>query len=539
MSNLQLTLTALGGLGNIGANMQLIESPSSRVLIDCGILFPKDEHFGLRFLIPDFYSALKEKNVDALIITHGHEDHIGAITFMAKHFSGITVYAPPFAAALIRRKTEEHNLSLNVVTYDHQSILGFVDFDIYPLEVLHSIPQTYGLVIKDKFKNFALAYLSDFKLDKQHKLITNLQQQLSDCRKRFLLCDSTNILNNTEPLDEPDLVSSLRQAFSKSKGRIFLTCFSSNIYRLQAIFDLAAEKGKYVVPHGRSMLFYINVALEMGLLTDSQNRLRLSEQIDTQDNRLIVLLSGCQGEFRGTLRRVAFLEDSTFKPTSSDQFIFSSKTIPGNEFPISQIYNQLAKNQIEVITASDTSIHASGHISWSGLSSIYQAIKPDVIVPVHGETFFLKRHIEKVRNEFKSSEALMLTNGDSLKFFDDASYLVEPGIEHDPLFIHGSDIVIEKAALSERRKMSSEGLISVAINLDSVHRRHPKIDIEVMGVPQLVRDQLPEFEIFMLSYLKTLKITDKVKAQEEVRVAVRRYFMPLLGYRPLAIIHLH
>ncbi len=538
MNNDCLTLSPLGGLGNIGANMQLVETSSHRLLIDCGILFPRDDHFGLNFLIPDFYSALEEKSVDGIIITHGHEDHIGAITFLARHYPSIPVYAPPFAAALIRKKTDELKISIKVIPYFSDIPLLFGDLSIIPFEVTHSIPQTYGLVLKDQQNSFALAYLSDFKLDRQRSLFPRLKNLLDGAKLRVLLSDSTNILSEHDHYDEESLAPHFIDLFAKAKERIFLTCFSSNIYRLQTIIDSAAAMKKIVVPHGRSMHFYISTAQELGLLHDPQNVLRTSEQIDVESSNQVVLLSGCQGEFKGTLRRVAYGEDSTYKPTERDIFIFSSKTIPGNEFSIGQILNELSKKHIQIVTASDCPIHSSGHIAWPELRELYDAISPDLIIPVHGESFFLLRHVTKLASSHPHIKTLMMTNGDSLHLSADATYRHQIRQEIEPLFIHGNDIVIERPTLSERRKLSSEGLVSIAIDLESVHLRHPRVTIEFFGLPQTAKDQLSHFENFMIIFLKSLKIIDKTKAKEEIRVAARRYFIPFLGYRPVAIIHL-
>lgn len=519
--------------------MQLVEVDGHRVLIDCGILFPRDDHFGLNFLIPDFYSILHDLTLDAIIITHGHEDHIGAISFLAKHYPSIPIYAPAFAAALIRKKTEELKLSVKVHLYDHMTPMIFGSLHITPIPVSHSIPHTFGLLLTDQNNTYAIAYLSDFKLDQKQELIASLKEKLSSARLKIMMTDSTNVLNDAEGIDEAELAPHFFKIFSESKSRIFLTCFSSNIYRLQTIIDQAAATGRIVVPHGRSMHFYISTAKELGLLHDSHNVLREVNQIDTDRSNQIVLLSGCQGEFKGTLRRVAFAEDSSYKPNSDDLFVFSSKTIPGNEFSIGQILNELSHRKIPIITAQDQLIHASGHLAWSSLSALYQQVAPDLIIPVHGESFFLLRHVAKIAQHHPSLRSLMLTNGDTLEINSDSSFVHQAKQETDPLFIHGNDLIIERTALSERRKLSSEGLISVSIDLESVHRRHPRTSVDSFGLPQVAKDQLEAFDAFLIGFLKQLKITDKIRAQEEIRVATRRYFMPLLGYRPVAIIHLH
>lgn len=334
MKQPRIKIKPVGGVGQIGSNMTLIQGKTDTIIIDAGILFPYEDFFDIDYLIPNLETMPEPSH---LIITHGHEDHIGAVIHVVKKFPKIKVLASPFTAGLIRKKLEFNHHPYPVTEYRHFDQLGFNDFTIDPIHVNHSIPETVGLLIKDIKEEIGFFFISDFKID--FKTIyerpfdfEKLIKQSKDLKKRVLLCDSTNITSSTkETPSEADLIPILDQIYSEAESRIFITCFSSNIHRLMTFISLCKKHNKKLIPHGRSMISYLNTANELGMIPDFQSVVKMAESFTGSDENVVVLLSGCQGDFRGTFRRFCVGEDSQFKPRPTDTVILSSKAIPGNE----------------------------------------------------------------------------------------------------------------------------------------------------------------------------------------------------------------
>lgn len=412
-------------------------------------------------------------------------------------------------------------------------MLEFADFKVSPIRVEHSIPDTYGLIFTDKHQIFDAIYISDYKFDQD--LSTRI---LNKCKSksRVLFSDSTNVLSNKKTLTEAEIITELSDQINKD-GRTFITCFASNTFRLQSILDIAKEQGKRVVLHGRSLHFYSKQAIENNLLIDHGKVLREVASIDPEAKNLIVVLTGCQGEFRGTLRRVSFNDDSVFKITENDKFIFSSKTIPGNEFTVTTILNTLSEQNIPVITAEDAKVHASGHISGDELLQFYKELGPDFIIPIHGESFFLRRHVQMINDSTNGPKAIYLSNGDRLILKDDNTCTALSNEEDMPILINGEFSELNRDALSERRKAAETGTVFVSINFESIAKKRPKLSISSLGLCKEGVGVLEDLNTFLVSFLRSTKIKSKDKTTEEIRIVIRRFFIPHIGLRPMAIVH--
>ena len=401
MKNQYLKIEPVGGIGQIGSNMTLIQGQNDTVLIDAGILFPYEDFFDINYLIPDLSTIPTPTH---LIISHVHEDHIGAISHVIKLFPEIKILASPFTAALIRKKLEFNHSPHPITEYRHFDQLSFKDFTIDPIHVNHSIPETHGLLIKDLNDEFGLFFISDFKID--HKTIyerpfdfEKLNRLSKNLKRKVLLVDSTNITSNTlKTPSEMDVIPVVDELFQSTDKRIFITCFSSNIHRLMTFFALAKKHGRNIIPHGRSMISYLNTANELGMIPDYDSIIKSADSVSPTQDNVVVLLSGCQGDFRGTFRRFCMGEDSTFKPKIDDLVILSSKAIPGNEKKISLLMNKLSEVGIKIITAQEKLVHVSGHPGRDDLIELYEKFNPTDIIPIHGETSFIRAHIEHIKN---------------------------------------------------------------------------------------------------------------------------------------------
>lgn len=541
MNKSLIKIKPVGGVGQIGSNMTLIQGDTDVIMIDAGILFPYEDFFDIDYLIPDL-SQIPEPT--HLVITHGHEDHIGAVLHVVKKFPKIKVLASPFTAGLIRKKLEFAHHTHQIFEYRHFDQLGFNDFTIDPIHVNHSIPETVGLLIKDIKEQVGIFFISDFKID--FKTIyerpfdfDKLVKHTKDLKRKILLCDSTNITSGTkETPSEQDLIPVLDDIFNEASNRIFITCFSSNIHRLMTFISLCKKHNKKLVPHGRSMISYLNTANELGMIPDFPSVVRQADTMTGKEDNIVVLLSGCQGDFRGTFRRFCVGEDSQFKPRPEDTVVLSSKAIPGNEKKISLLLNRLSEVGCKVITAQDKLIHVSGHPGKNDLVMLYNKYQPTDIVPIHGESYFIREHIEFVKTAYPNATAHYFHNNDELIINKDLKLEVLDGPDIDPIIIHGKGIVLEKEKISERRKLACNGSVFLSLKLSSTRAKVEKYTFHTMGLPTLITLNEEKFKRFLDSYFIQINFKDEEKTNEELRVAIRRYFDQILGYKPMTTIHI-
>ena len=541
MSKSLIKIKPVGGVGQIGSNMTLVQGDSDTILIDAGILFPYEDFFDIDYLIPDLNSIPEPSH---LVITHGHEDHIGAVLHVVKKFPKIKVLASPFTAGLIRKKLEFNHYPFPVTEYRHFDQLGFKDFTIDPIHVNHSIPETVGLLIKDTKEEVGLFFISDFKIDFKTTYerpfdFDKLIKHSNKLKKRILLCDSTNITSNTkETPSEHDLIPVLDKIYEEAKGRIFITCFSSNIHRLMTFISLCKKHNKKLIPHGRSMISYLNTANELGMIPDFPTVVKQADSLTGKEDNVVVLLSGCQGDFRGTFRRFCVGEDSQFKPGINDTVVLSSKAIPGNEKKISILINKLSEVGCKVITAQDKLIHVSGHPGRTDLLALYNKYNPTDIVPIHGESYFIREHISFIKEAFPSAIPHYFHNHDEFIVTTDLKLEVIDGETIDPIIMHGKGIVLEKEKISERRKLACNGSVFVSLKLTSTRVKVEKFSFNFLGLPTLITNNEEKFKRFLENYFIQINFKDEEKTNEELRVAIRRYFDNILGYKPTTTIHI-
>lgn len=541
MKQPRIKIRPVGGVGQIGSNMTLVQGKTDTVIIDAGILFPYEDFFDIDYLIPNMETMPEPSH---LIITHGHEDHIGAVIHVVKKFPKIKVLASPFTAGLIRKKLEFNHHPYPITEYRHFDQLGFNDFTIDPIHVNHSIPETVGLLIKDIQEEIGFLFISDFKID--FKTIyerpfdfDKLIKHSKNLKKRVLLCDSTNITSSTkETPSENDLIPVLDEIYAEAQSRIFITCFSSNIHRLMTFISLCKKHNKKLIPHGRSMISYLNTANELGMIPDFQSVVKMAESFTGSDENVVVLLSGCQGDFRGTFRRFCVGEDSQFKPRPTDTVVLSSKAIPGNEKKISLLVNKLSEVGCKVITAQDKLIHVSGHPGRNDLKMLYDKYAPTDIVPIHGESYFIREHIDFIKESYPAATPHYFLNNDELRVYDDLKISVQDGETIEPIIIHGKGIILEREKISERRKMACTGSVFLSLKLSSTRAKVEKFSFNFLGLPNLVTSNEEKFKRFLENYFIQINFKDEEKTNEELRVAIRRYFDQILGYKPTTTIHI-
>ncbi len=538
MKNKYFSVLPIGGVQEIGSNMTLIRSVEEDIIIDCGMLFPYEECFDINYLIPDF-SMIDSSRVRSIIITHGHEDHIGALAHLLKAFPDITVYATNFSLHLIQRKLEEHKVTMNYKLYDHTSELTFKNLDIFPVHVNHSIPETCGLIIRSRDKEWGALYISDFKVDlySKHELpidFKRIEAKLSECKHTAYFMDSTNILNDSKTTSEGELQHDLKKLLDREEDRIFITLFASNVHRMNFIAKMGIEAGRKIVIMGRSLKTYMESGFETGHTDIPPEHLFQPDQVKGQGGKMLIFLSGCQGDFLSALRRFSFGEDSTFKPGPNDLIVFSSKVIPGNEKKIYRIYNKLSEFGTKIVTASDNLIHASGHPGKEDLHLLLKNFTPDFYFPIHGESYFLRKHVEFIQAHYPKISTHLIYNYQEVILEEETVKIVTHEAK-EPRLIHGKGLEIEKTQISQRRKMATQGAVFI-----SYHRSTGHMEVTTLGLPLYAQDLLENLKKKLLDQIRRdLSGREESYVRDQLKIAARQFFNNFLGYKPMTEVHLY
>jgi ribonuclease J len=533
------SLMPMGGVGEIGSNMTLIRFPEGDIIIDCGLLFPYESFFDINYLIPDM-DSIDISRLKALVITHGHEDHIGALTHFIEKYPTVPIYSSPFTQDLIRRKTEERKLIPPFVTYEMNDVLDFDGLLVHPIHVTHSIPETFGLFLTDPQKKWGALYISDFKYDLEatHEApfdIQKVKRLVKECEKTAFFIDSTNALVPGKTASENDLLPDLETLISGQETRLFITLFASNVHRIASICRLAKKHGRKIILMGRSVEHYLRTGLKHGYLPGvTEDELWAPQQVKGETGRMLIIVSGCQGDFQSALRRLTYGEDATFKLGTNDRVIFSSKVIPGNEKQISRIMNKITEAGAEVVTAYDYHIHASGHPAQQDLKQMLEQQLPDVYFPIHGESFFLRRHKEWFLQQFKDVPSEMIMNWHEVSFKHEGKWKITAHPPQEPIIIHGRGLPIERTQISQRRKMACQG--TVFISLDRVRGI---INVSTLGLPVSAADLLPKVREFIMNKVRTdLGSRQDDYARDQIKIATRQFYQQELGYKPVTEVHL-
>ena len=533
MTNLKIC--PFGGVGEIGSNMTIFETENHVVIIDYGILFPYEDFFDINYLIADTTQINQEKEI-TLFITHGHEDHIGAVSHILTEMPQIKVIAPNFAKILIEAKLEKRKLSRKIQTYNEDTILKFDEFELHPVHVTHSIPETFGIIFRNE--KLATLFISDFKFDLKPLFeepinVNKIKNVLGKSDKSLVMLDSTNILGSGKTLSESDLSHDLNLLIKKKK-RTFITLFSSNIYRIKNILEHCKKHKKRVVTIGRSIQFYLDAAEKANLLLKEDYPIFDLDAVQNHNAQdLVYIVTGSQGEHLGATRRIVIGEQKYIQLNKDDQFIFSSKTIPGNEKKVYRLYNSLAEQEVDIIDFKTHQIHASGHPCQEDLKLLVSEISPDYYVPIHGETHFLRKHIEFIDKNFPNTQSLYLENYQGIEFKNGSpkTFLLQ---QNDPHLIHGKDLIIEREKISERRKIANNGAVFISLN-----HKTQAINVSTKGLPNMVNEYILKLKdlIDYCAFVENKK-RDHDYTIEQVRIKTRTFLNSILGYKPITIVHL-
>ena len=469
-----VSIYALGGLGEVGKNMYCFENENQIVIIDCGVKFPGVELPGIDYIVPDFTHLKNNKNkIRALIITHGHEDHIGGIPFLIQHVNIPVIYAPRLAAALIKNRLEEYRMAdrVKIVIYDSESTFKIGDFDISFFRVTHSIPDSFGVVINTS--EGRIVSTGDFKVDLTPIGPDIELQKIAELGKSgvdLLLSDSTNAENEGYTPSEKNVNDSINEIFNEAKGRIIVSTFSSNISRIQQICESAVSHNRKIAIVGKSMEKAVEISRGFGYIHIPDNTIITTDEVKkTRNNEVLILCTGSQGEPNAALSRIASGEHKDIHVIPGDTVVFSSSAIPGNGIMIAHIVNLLTRCGAECITNSILAdIHSSGHPSRQELRMNLKLYNPKYFMPAHGEYHMLKLHGDIAESlGIPLSHSFVLDNGDSLTL---AKHKVSIGyqVEHGVSYIDGKDINgLADAVMEDRKVLIEDGMMIVALAIDS------------------------------------------------------------------------
>lgn len=463
---------ALGGLGEVGKNMYVIEHDDEIIVIDAGVMFPEDDLPGIDYVLADYtYLKENENKIKGLFITHGHEDHIGGIPYLLSHVNIPVIYAPKVGAELIKKKLDDRGVNYtNIIIYNEDTKPCFKHFQIEFFRTTHSIPDSYGISINTP--NGRIVTTGDFKFDLTPiGPIANFSKmtKLGDEGVKLLLSDSTNALIPGFSTSESDVDEALSDIFRSCKGRIILATFASNIYRLVHIIDTCVKNGRKVAVFGRSMVNSIEIAKSCSLIKDKSVFITSDEANKSKPEKVCLLCTGSQGEPLAALSRIANGVDNNIKLMPEDTVIFSSSAIPGNAMSINRVINKLYLKGATVYTTSDdANVHTSGHAKQDELKLLFRLLRPEYYMPVHGEYRMLKSATDLASEcGIDHDRSFICKNGDILGISKDGVRRVK-NIPINDIYVDGKRIGdIASSVIRDRKIMSTDGVLVVIVNINS------------------------------------------------------------------------
>ncbi len=542
-----LKVTPLGGLGEIGMNMMVIQFGQEAIIIDCGVMFSDPYLPGIDLVVPDFRYVLDEKvEPKAVLLTHGHEDHIGALPFLLRQ-RNIPVYGSRFTLELVKERLREHTLlsdvELNLVKERDRIRLG--SFDIEFIQMSHSIADALALAIRTPMG--MIIHTGDFKIDPHPAdgRTTDLKrfQELGEGGVLLLLSDSTNVEIPGKSISESSVRLGIEKIIDQTSGWFVLSSFASHIPRIRQVIEIAESRKKKLHVVGRSMVQNISIARNLGYLKFPENFwLDGNAAASLPRNKLVILSTGSQGEPRSALARMAYNQHKELKIKKGDNVVLSSRFIPGNEKAIYAIINHLYRRGAEVFSTLGAKVHVSGHAYRDDLKEMLLAVKPTYFIPIHGEYRHLVKHIQLAQETgIPASKTILLEDGQPIEFLDGKAKQLEP-LSVSRSVVDGHEITdIGTDVLRDRRHLSEAGIVVVLVILDSHSGeivRGPELFSRGLAFEEKIEDLLYDAQKVVRKTLSALDWelkTENFEVQEEIRLQVRRFFKNRLDRKPVVI----
>lgn len=544
MGNSALSVIPLGGLEEIGLNMTVLEYGDDMIIIDAGLMFPEEDMLGVDFVIPDFTYILENRHkIRGVVLTHGHEDHTGALPFLLKEID-VPVYGTPLTLGLVRDKLKEHRLdNAELVGIRPREIFTLGVFTIEPIRVTHSIVDGVALGITTPAG--LVVHTGDFKLDP-----TPVDGQLMDFHRFsefgergtiLLLSDSTNAEKGGFTYSEKEVRRAFEDIFAETKGRIIIATFASNIHRIQQAIDVAVMFGRKVILSGKSIVANAQIALDLGYLRIPKDTwLRLEDIKSLSDEQIVIITTGSQGEPMSVLSRIATDEHKTIKVKEGDVVILSAKIIPGNEHSIGRIINHLFRRGANVLYEKVSDIHVSGHASKEELKLMLNLVRPKFFMPIHGE------HRHKVyharlgeKTGIPRENIFIMENGDVLEI-DDETARVAGTVTTGRIYVDGKGVGdVEDMVLRDRRRLAHDGFVIVLLSVE-------KLTGTITSGPDIIsrgfifEDASPEviatvrqLVVDTIAELTPELVADKSLLQAKIRAALKRFLRNTMDRKPM------
>ena len=538
-----LVFIPLGGSGEIGMNCNLYHYNNSWIMIDLGVMFGNSNLSSNELIMPNIEFLIKNNiKLDGLILTHAHEDHIGAVPFLYEKLGSFKIFTTSFTASVLKRKFDSSGIkeiNIELLNYNENKKIG--KFAIETLALTHSIPEPNAIIIRTEKLN--IFHTGDWKIDPT-PLVGNPidQEKLKDLKNEgmaIMVCDSTNVFNENPSGSENDVREELRQIFSqKIKNKIIITCFASNIARLETILKVSNEFNKCCVFLGRSIHRIYESAKENNYLKNFNNIVSEKDSGSISEDNLVIVCTGSQGESNAALSRLVNDKNKFIEIFNDDLVIFSSREIPGNEKKISELKNQLLKKKVRIIDSKISKVHVSGHPSKKELKQMYEWISPNTIIPVHGEFKHLSEHANFAK-KCGIKKQVLVENGDVVLLENNNSRIIEKVYSGRVLLKGNKTFSLENNFLKNLKIVSSEGEIFVNIicDLDNKLLTEPVVFCPtVTDKNELIHDLkiLISEQLFKMS---SNSLTDQILS-EELKKIVRSYIKKSIGLKPLTYIEI-
>jgi len=468
----KLKVIPLGGLEEIGKNITVFEYGDDIIVVDCGLAFPEDDMLGIDLVIPDITYLLRNKEkVRAIILTHGHEDHIGALPYVLKDLN-VPVYGTKLTLGLLEYKLEEHGMLSSVKRYvvNHGQTIELGAFKVEFIRSTHSIADSVALAIHTPVG--VVVHTSDFKID-----YTPIEGEpmdfarLAELGKKgvlLLMCDSTNVEREGYTMSERTVGDTFEEIFMNTDGRILVATFASNVHRVQQVINAAIKFRRKVAICGRSMVNVVNVATRLGYMTIPEGTLIDIDDIDRyRPNQLVIITTGTQGEPMSALSRMAASEHKKVEIVPGDLVIISANSIPGNEKLISKVINDLFKKGADVVYSTLADVHVSGHACKEELKLIHCLVKPKFFVPVHGEYRHLQQHANLAHSLGMPKENIFIMDVGKVLELTSDSAKINGSVQAGKVLVDGLGVGdVGNIVLRDRKLLSQDGLIIVVITID-------------------------------------------------------------------------
>ena len=545
----KIEIIPLGGIGEFGMNCMGIRYGDEMIIVDAGMGFPEETPYGVDISIPNF-DFLEEYRDDltALVLTHGHEDHVGALAYILKKYN-LPVYGSRFTLALAEKRLEEFRMLDDVLLHRVQAndVIDIGNFSVGFIHASHSLVDCFSLAIKTPVGT--IIHTGDYKIDdtpvigKPYDLET--LGRYGDEGVLALLADSTNATVPGRTPSEQAVIPAFREIFEETPGRLFVATFSSSIHRLQIIFDLAHEYGRKVCVLGRSMQKNVEIADEQGLLKIPHGgMISMGEAKALDDDEICYLVTGSQGENRAALWNMATSTYKGLEVGKGDTVVLSARIIPGNEKNISRLIGHLYKRGANIIEEKRRLVHVSGHASQEDIKIMVETARPKYLVPIHGEYRMLFRHKEYVKNHvagYSDDNIVLIENGDLLEIDEFGARVVAKHELHKTFIDEESMGEIEYDIVRERKKLAYGGAISLVVMVDkTTHKIAGEPQITFQGVAGLeptngfaadARQAISE----AIAEMKTAQIADKTVFKENLRIHLKRFVQKEIRTKPVIV----